>query len=142
VNIKKSRPWRGTEGGGYGEAAAKPLPHAQVADRWHLMENANHAFLDAVRKSMRRIRAVVGAATIDPNQKAASDLLAWIERARQTLVDSFANGIARDQAAVHAGIAGADPSARLVAAATRTQCPLCSFTWNQSGPVPFVMFET
>lgn len=41
--------------GGYGEAAAKALPHAvQVADRWHLMENASRAFLDAVRKSMRQ----------------------------------------------------------------------------------------
>src|ERR1700727_10406 len=31
-------------GGGYGEAAAKALPHAmQVADRWHLMENASRA---------------------------------------------------------------------------------------------------
>jgi transposase len=44
-------------GGGYGEATAKALPHAmQVADRWHLMENASRAFLDAVRKSMRQIR--------------------------------------------------------------------------------------
>ena len=42
-------------GGGYTLAAAKALPHAtQVADRWHLMENASHAFLDAVRKSMRQ----------------------------------------------------------------------------------------
>jgi transposase len=39
-------------GGGYGEAAAKALPDAiHVADRWHLMENASAAFLDAVRKS-------------------------------------------------------------------------------------------
>jgi transposase len=38
----------------YGEAAAKAPPHAiQVADRWHLMQNASRAFLDAVRKSMR-----------------------------------------------------------------------------------------
>ncbi|MCW2318886.1 transposase, partial [Rhodoblastus acidophilus] len=36
------------------------------ADRWHLMENASHAFLDAVRKSMRQIRSAIGAATIDP----------------------------------------------------------------------------
>lgn len=43
--------------GGYATAAAKALPHAtQVADRWHLMENASRAFLDAVRKSMRQIR--------------------------------------------------------------------------------------
>nr|WP_233285902.1 transposase [Bradyrhizobium brasilense] len=36
---------------------SKNLPHAvQVTDRWHLMENASRAFLDAVRKSMRQIR--------------------------------------------------------------------------------------
>ena len=51
-------------GGSYALAAAKALPQAtQVADRWHLMENASHAFLDAVRKSMRQIRAAIGAAT-------------------------------------------------------------------------------
>ena len=42
-------------GGGYAMAAQKALPKAvQVADRWHLTENASHAFLDAVRKSVRR----------------------------------------------------------------------------------------
>jgi Transposase/ABC transporter substrate binding protein len=54
-------------GGGYGEAASKALPRAvQVADRWHLMENASAAFLGAVRKSMRPIRAAIGATTINP----------------------------------------------------------------------------
>ena len=54
-------------GGGYGEAAAKALPSAeQVADRWHLMENASRAFLEAVRKSMRQIRSVIGATVINP----------------------------------------------------------------------------
>ncbi|MFN0193274.1 MAG: ISL3 family transposase [Aestuariivirga sp.] len=54
-------------GGGYGEAAARALPHAmQVADRWHLMENASTAFLDAVRKSMRSIRSAIGATVINP----------------------------------------------------------------------------
>ena len=54
-------------GGGYGEAASKALPCAiQVADRWHLMENASSAFLSAVRKSMRPIRAAIGATTINP----------------------------------------------------------------------------
>jgi len=44
-------------GGVYGKAAAKALSHAiQVADHWDLMENANRAFLDSVRKSMRQIR--------------------------------------------------------------------------------------
>ena len=62
-------------GGGYGEAIAKALPHAtQVADRWHLMQNASRAFLDAVRKSMRQIRTAVGATVIHP------DLLTCAER--------------------------------------------------------------
>ena len=55
-------------GGGYGAAAQRAPPHAiQVADRWHLMENASSAFLDAVRKSMRQIRAAMGAAMVDPS---------------------------------------------------------------------------
>ena len=54
-------------GGGYGEATARALSNAvQVADRWHLMENASAAFLDAVRKSMRTFRAAIGATTINP----------------------------------------------------------------------------
>jgi transposase len=54
-------------GGGYGEAATRAIPDAiQVADRWHLMENASGAFLDAVRRSMRGIRTAIGATTINP----------------------------------------------------------------------------
>ena len=53
-------------GGGCALAAAGALPEAtQVADRWHLMENASRAFLDAVRRSMQQIRSAVGAATVD-----------------------------------------------------------------------------
>jgi transposase len=62
-------------GGGYGVAAQRALPHAiQVADRWHLMENASSAFLDAVRKSMRQIRTAMGATVINPS------LLTFAER--------------------------------------------------------------
>jgi transposase len=65
-------------GGGYALAATKALPLAiQVADRWHLMENASHAFLDAVRKSMRQIRAAVGAATINPDLLTAAERLQY-----------------------------------------------------------------
>jgi transposase len=54
-------------GGGYGEAVARALPEAtQIADRWHLMENASRAFLDAVRKSMRQIRRTIGATVVNP----------------------------------------------------------------------------
>lgn len=65
-------------GGGYGEAAAKALPHAvQIADRWHLMENASRAFLDAVRKSMRQMRTVIDATTIDPKLLIAAERLQY-----------------------------------------------------------------
>ena len=63
-------------GGAYAEAAAKALPEAtQVADRWHLMENASRAFLDAVRKSMRAIRAAIGATVIDPKLLTSAERL-------------------------------------------------------------------
>ncbi len=65
-------------GGGYAVAAAKALPNAtQVADRWHLMENASRAFLDAVRKSMRQIRAAIGAATIKPDLLTAAERIQY-----------------------------------------------------------------
>jgi transposase len=54
-------------GGGDGEATARALPNTmQVADRWHLMENASGAFLDAVRKSMRDICRSMSPSTVKP----------------------------------------------------------------------------
>lgn len=47
--------------GGYGGAATRALPEAvQVADRWHLLENASAAFLAAVQRSMPAIRKAIG----------------------------------------------------------------------------------
>lgn len=54
-------------GAGYIQAATEGRPEAiQVADRWHLMENASAAFLTAVQRSMRAIRTAVGADAVDP----------------------------------------------------------------------------
>ena len=54
-------------GAGYIQAATEGRPDAiQVADRWHLMENASAAFLTAVQRSMRTIRTAVGAGVVDP----------------------------------------------------------------------------
>lgn len=65
-------------GGGYGEAAARALPHAvQVADRWHLMENASRAFLDAVRRSMRQIRSAIGATVVNAELLTAAERIQY-----------------------------------------------------------------
>ena len=54
-------------GAGYGQAASKGAPQAvQVADRWHLIENASAAFLEAVRRSMKAVRQVLGSTVISP----------------------------------------------------------------------------
>lgn len=54
-------------GAGYMQAATDGRPGAiQVADRWHLMENASAAFLTAVQRSMQAVRKAVGADVVDP----------------------------------------------------------------------------
>lgn len=76
-------------GGGYALAATKALPNAtQVADRWHLMENASHAFLDAVRKSMRQVRAAVGSATINHDLLTAAERIQYDGYLRREDTDS------------------------------------------------------
>jgi transposase len=65
-------------GGAYAMAAARALPGAtQVADRWHLMENASRAFLEAVRASMRPIRAAIGATVVNPALLSAAERLQY-----------------------------------------------------------------
>ena len=88
-------------GGGYALAAARALPEAtQVADRWHLMENASRAFLDAVRKSMRQIRAAIGAATIDPTLLTAAERIQYEGYLRREEDNAAILGLARDGAAI------------------------------------------
>jgi transposase len=59
---------------GYKQAATDGRPNAvQVADRWHLMENASAAFLDAVRRSMHPIRKAVGVSPVDPASLSAAE---------------------------------------------------------------------
>ena len=84
-------------GGGYGEAAAKALPRAvQVADRWHLMENASAAFLDAVRKSMRPIRAAIGATVINPALLTIAERLQYEGYLRREETNAAITALAKD----------------------------------------------
>ena len=78
-------------------AATKALPKAtQVADRWHLMENASRAFLDAVRKSMRQIRSAIGAATIDPKRLTAAERIQYEGYLRREEINRVILGLAKD----------------------------------------------
>jgi hypothetical protein len=54
------------------------LPDAiQVADRWHLIENASAAILDAVRKFMHAIRIATGTPTITPELLTSAEKLRY-----------------------------------------------------------------
>ncbi|MEQ9124138.1 MAG: ISL3 family transposase, partial [Alphaproteobacteria bacterium] len=72
-------------GGGYGAAARQGRPEAkQIADRWHLMENASAAFLVAVRRHMREVRRAIGQDEIDPATLTAAERIqyeGWRRRA-------------------------------------------------------------
>ena len=84
-------------GGGYGEAVTRALPRAtQVADRWHLMENASRAFLDAVRKTMRQIRAAIGATTSNPELLTAAERLQYEGYQRREEINAAILALAKD----------------------------------------------
>lgn len=81
-------------GGGYGEATTKALPGAtQVADRWHLMENASAAFLDAVQRSMKPIRAALGATAVDPALLTSAERLQYEGHLRRQDVNAIVHDL-------------------------------------------------
>jgi transposase len=88
-------------GGGYALAAAKALPQAsQIADRWHLMENASRAFLDAVRKSMRQIRSTIGAATINPDLLTNAEQIQYNGYLRREEANAVILGLAKNEVTI------------------------------------------
>jgi transposase len=107
-------------GGGYGEAAAKALPRAvQVADRWHLMENASTAFLDAVRKSMRPIRATIGATVINPKLLTAAERLQYEGYLRREETSAVILALFRDGVPIKQIVKRTGHSRKLVRQAVR-----------------------
>ena len=74
-------------GAGYRQAASDGRPEAvQVADRWHLMENASAAFLTAVQRSMQAIRKAVGVGVVDPALLTSAEVRqhdGWLRREKE-----------------------------------------------------------
>lgn len=83
--------------GGYGGAVSRALPRAvQVADRWHLLENASAAFLAAVQRSMPAIRKVIGAKTLDPKLLTAAERLQYEGFLRRQQTNRMVRRMAED----------------------------------------------
>ncbi|HEX7562430.1 MAG TPA: ISL3 family transposase [Bradyrhizobium sp.] len=74
-------------GVGYKQAATDGRPEAiQVADRWHLMENASAAFLTIVQRSMQTIRKAIGNGVVDPALLSSAELrqhAGWLRREKE-----------------------------------------------------------
>lgn len=109
-------------GGGYAQAAARALPHAeQVADRWHLMENASHAFLDAVRKSMRQVRMAVGTATVNPKLLTAAERLQYEGYLRREEANAVIRGLVGEGVPIKEIVRRTGHSRKLVRSVVRGQ---------------------
>ena len=81
-------------GGGYGEATKQALPEAvQVADRWHLMENASAAFLEAVKQSMKPICTALGAMVINPKLLTSAERLQYEGYLRREETNAVVTGL-------------------------------------------------
>ena len=65
-------------GSGYREGAAKGAPQAlKVADRWHLLENATAAFVEAVKRRMGDLRRAITGDGVDPEALSAAEKKQW-----------------------------------------------------------------
>lgn len=88
-------------GGGYGQSVGRALPQAvQVADRWHLLENASRAFADAVRRSMRDIRRILGAGRVSPELLTAAERIQYQGFLRRKDTNASVHSLARDGMAI------------------------------------------
>lgn len=77
-------------GSNYGAAAAEAAPQArQVADRWHLFENASAAFLAAVRSELPRLRKALSPETpVDPVTLSKAERIQWEAAVTREAVNS------------------------------------------------------
>ena len=64
------------------------------------MENASHAFLDAVRKSMRQIRSAIGAMTITPALLSAAERLQYEGYLRREEANAAVSALAQEGVAI------------------------------------------
>ncbi|WP_424140776.1 ISL3 family transposase [Roseomonas chloroacetimidivorans] len=106
--------------GGFAGAADAAAPSAiQVADRWHLMENASAAFLGAVRSVLGPIRRALGACTIDPELLSAAERLQYDVYLRRCEESRTIRAMARDGTSIKGIVRRTGRSRKLVRAVLR-----------------------
>ena len=65
-------------GGGFREGATKGAPRAlQICGRWHLLENATAAFVEAVKRHMGDLRRAITGGNIDPDVLSSAEKVQW-----------------------------------------------------------------
>ncbi len=65
-------------GSGFREGATKGAPQAlQICDRWHLLENATAAFVEAVKRHMGDLRRAITGGDIDPEVLSSAEKVQW-----------------------------------------------------------------
>ena len=90
-------------GGGYGQAVTRVRPEAlQVADRWHLMENASTAFLGTIRHFMTAIRRAAGTTAIDPALLTRAERIQYDGYLRRQETNTAIMGLAKGGMAIKA----------------------------------------
>ncbi|APH55099.1 Hypothetical protein GbCGDNIH9_8649 [Granulibacter bethesdensis] len=97
------------------------LQRLQVADRWHLMENASHAFLDAVRKSMRQVRIAIGTATVNPKLLTAAERLQYKGYLRREEANAVIRGLVSEGVSIKEIVRRTGHSRKLVRSVVRGQ---------------------
>ncbi|BBC99521.1 MULTISPECIES: helix-turn-helix domain-containing protein [Sphingomonadaceae] len=87
-------------GSGYGAVASAAAPQAQqVADRWHLFENASAAFLVAVRSEMPCLRCTLApTGPLDPATLTRAERIQWdgaqlLEALNLQIIDRAGQGV-------------------------------------------------
>ena len=74
----------------------------QIADRWHLLENATAAFVEAVKRHMRHLRRAITSGDVDPDALTAAEKLQWIGWKRRDEVNGMVRGLHRQGRSIKA----------------------------------------
>ena len=85
------------------------------------MENASHAFLDAVRKSMRQVRVAVGTATVNPKLLTAAERLQYDGYLRREETNSVIRGLVGEGVSIKEIVRKTGHSRKLVRSVVRGQ---------------------